>query len=216
MLLPLSLTVQHPTVLTAHAASRSTTVLCRGCTFEAGRKVVSSPFALSASVSEWFAEDEALRILLSAADSATPKGDGLWEISTSLPFPGAIMRSVNVMRVERPTSESFSLSVVDAKTTVDSGPEWVAKLMEAIDSTSKTVSTNRVTVERHGADSAVAVSDIKLSVTMKLPGWLLLPVGPMERAGSQSLQGVLDQQIAPVLERWRKGYLAWAASKTST
>ena len=40
---------------------------------------------------------------------------------------------------------------------------------------------------------------------------LLLPVGPLEKAGSESLQGVLDKQIAPVLELWREGYTKWAA-----
>ena len=44
-----------------------------------------------------------------------------------------------------------------------------------------------------------------------LPAQLLLPVGPLERAGSESLQGVLDKQIAPVLELWREGYSKWAA-----
>ena len=55
-------------------------------------------------------------------------------------------------------------------------------------------------------------SDVSLRVEINYPGFIPLPLGPMEREGSKSLQTLLDQQMAPVLAKFRSDYLAWAAS----
>ena len=49
--------------LAAHSTRpRAGTPVCRACTFEASRRVVSTPFAQTVPISQWFAEEEALRM----------------------------------------------------------------------------------------------------------------------------------------------------------
>ena len=199
--------------------ARVSDVRASSLTFAAKKRVSSTPFALSKSdptLRRWFEQPESLKILFSETAESAPVGDGLWESATKIPFPGMVARSVTVIRVEQSEAPSFTLSVVDAMTRTESGPAWVARLLESIQDSSKTRSTNHVSVEiNEESGEATVVSDIELSVEFKvptLPRWIPLPpLGPLERQGSKSLQGVLDKSIAPALERFGEGYTAWAA-----
>ena len=198
--------------------ARVSDVRASSLTFAAKKRVSSTPFAVSgrSSLRRWFEQPESLKILFSETAESAPVGDGLWESATKIPFPGMVARSVTVIRVEQSEAPSFTLSVVDAMTRTESGPAWVARLLESIQDSSKTRSTNHVSVEMNEeSGEATVVSDIELSVEFKvptLPRWIPLPpLGPLERQGSKSLQGVLDKSIAPALERFGEGYTAWAA-----
>ncbi len=198
--------------------ARVSDVRASSLTFAAKKRVSSTPFAVSgrSSLRRWFEQPESLKILFSETSESAPVGDGLWESATKIPFPGMVARSVTVIRVEQSDAPSFTLSVVDAMTRTESGPAWVARLLESIQDSSKTRSTNHVSVEiNEESGEATVVSDIELSVEFKvptLPRWIPLPpLGPLERQGSKSLQGVLDKSIAPALERFGEGYTAWAA-----
>ncbi len=57
----------------------------------------------------------------------------------------------------------------------------------------------------------VAVCNVELRVSVRLPPFLPLPVGMLERSGSESLQKVLDTQMKPALAKFRQGYLDWGA-----
>ena len=79
-----------------------------------------------------------------------------------------------------------------------------------------TTSSNVVELaDRSPADAPgtalVAVSNVELRVTVRLPPFLPLPVGMLERSGSESLQKVLDTQMKPALAKFRQGYLDWGA-----
>ena len=73
----------------------------------------------------------------------------------------------------------------------------------------KSTSDNQVTVALDAAGRATVRSDVQLKVEINFPGLLPLPLGPLEREGSKSLQDVLDQQMAPVLAKFRTDYLAF-------
>lgn len=85
--------------------------------------------------------------------------------------------------------------------------------MKILDGT-KSISDNQVTVQRSTDDNTVTLqSDVTLRVEIQFPGFLPLPLGPLERSGSESLQGLLDQQMAPVLAKFRSDYLVWEAGR---
>ena len=100
--------------------ARLSDVRASSLTFEAKKRVSSTPFAVSKkdpNLRRWFQQPESLRILFSETAESEPVGDGLWESATRIPFPGMVARSVTVIKVEQSkTAPSFTLSVVDAMT----------------------------------------------------------------------------------------------------
>ena len=82
--------------------ARAAPVAMRQVTFKAEKCVRSDPFTPDsrAALCDWYASEEALKLLLTAADSSRRVGerasDGaqLWEVSTTIPFPGMAARSV--------------------------------------------------------------------------------------------------------------------------
>ncbi len=54
------------------------------------------------------------------------------------------------------------------------------------------------------------VSTVSLEVALSLPSLLPVPVAAFERAGSESIQKLLDQDMPPTLIKFREAYLAWA------
>lgn len=82
------------------------------------------------------------------------------------------------------------------------------KLLVSILGATKSTSDNTVSVAFDGA-SAVVNSEVELKVEINFPGFLPLPLGPLQKSGSESLQKVLDTQMAPVLAKFREGYLAF-------
>ena len=87
---------------------RAPPVAMRQVVFKAEKCVRSEPFTpppftpppSRSALCEWYASEEALKTLLTAADSSRRVGerasDGaqLWEVSTTIPFPGMAARSV--------------------------------------------------------------------------------------------------------------------------
>ena len=99
-------------------------------------------------------------------------------------------------------------------TGVEGGPPWAQSLLANIGNIAKTESSNVIEVQDAGGGRSKVVSKVALNVKLSIPTLLLppfIPQGPFERTGSASLQQLLDKDMAPVLSKFREGYLAWAA-----
>ncbi|KAL3919275.1 MAG: hypothetical protein SGPRY_005691 [Prymnesium sp.] len=194
-------------------------VLASGVSFSATRALTSEPLPTQARIGEWFERPEAVEALCSMADEFRWLSPEEFEISTKTPFPGVVARSVTVMGLRREREEAkakdgeapfLQLTSLSSRTECESGPQWVRDLFVRILDTTKTSSNNRVSL--HRADGLAYVkSDVTLSVEIELPGFLPLPKRRMEREGSKSLQNVLEEQMSPLLGKFREEYLAWEA-----
>ena len=178
--------------------------------FQADRTVSSEPFeATEEGLRRWFGESGAVEALCSMADEYKELPPDNVEIVSRIPFPGMTAKSVTVLKVAKDLAEpSYEISTVSSETLCETGPQWVRKLLVSILGATRSTSDNRVSVAFTGA-SAVVKSDVKLKVEIDFPGFLPLPLGPLEQSGSKSLQSVLDTQMAPVLSKFRAGYLAF-------
>ena len=179
-------------------------------TFQATRTVSSEPFdANEATLKQWFGESDAVAALCSMADEFKELPSDQVEIVSRIPFPGMTAKSVTVLNVAKDlTAPTYTISTVSSETLCETGPQWVRKLLVSILGATKSTSDNTVSVAFTGA-SAVVNSEVELKVEINFPGFLPLPLGPLQKSGSESLQKVLDTQMAPVLAKFRAGYLAF-------
>lgn len=126
-----------------------------------------------------------------------------------------VAKSVTVLDVIKDLeAPSFSISTVSSKTLCETGPQWVRNLLVSILDATKSTSDNKVTVESSGGRARVK-SEVVLRVEINYPGFVPLPIGPMERSGSESMQSLLDQQMAPVMKRFRSDYLRFEAQRSA-
>jgi len=179
-------------------------------TFEATRNISSEPFdANEAKLKQWFGESTAVAALCSMADEFKELPSDQVEIVSRIPFPGMTAKSVTVLNVAKDlTAPTYTISTVSSETLCETGPQWVRKLLVSILGATKSTSDNTVSVAFTGS-SAVVNSEVELKVEINFPGFLPLPLGPLQKSGSESLQKVLDTQMAPVLAKFRDGYLAF-------
>ena len=113
------------------------------------------------------------------------------------------------------STPKLSISSGTSRTTCEGGPDWAQGLLSRIGDIAATSSSNVIELRDAPGGGSVCVSKVNLTVKLNIPTILIppfIPAGPFERAGSQSLQTLLDKDMAPVLARFRDGYLAWAAS----
>ena len=211
---PTYVTPARPAVLRhRHAAP-----LARELAFVASAEVSSPPFALgSKGVDAFFAEESALRVLMSQADSSErldggeSKDQQRWEVYTGIPFPGMVAKSATTMNVQIDTvTPQLRISSSESRTECEGGPGWARAFLTRISEIASTTSTNRVEV-RDAPGGKIFVSTVDLKISLNLPPLLPVPIGAFERAGSESIQKLLDKDMPPTLSKFREAYLAWAA-----
>ena len=214
----------HP--LAPATRARHHAVVAREIAFVAQSEARCEPFAATRArpLGDWFAQEDALRILMSQAESCrrldedAPPGSETqrWEVITPIEFPGMVARSVTPMDIrvdaaaDRPT---LSISSGASETQCSGGPGWAQALLSRIGEIATTVSSNTVDVQEDEGGGLTVVSRVKLTVKLSIPTLLLppfVPAGPFERSGSESLQKLLDRDMGTVLGRFREGYLTWA------
>lgn len=185
----------------------------RAVTFVASRKVTSASFdASTEGLCKWFGMPEAVEALCSMADETKFLDADRIEVTTLIPFPGAKMKSVTTLEVAKDLqAPSYSITTLSSETVCETGPQWVRNLLVSVLGATKSTSDNKVSVITDGSGSSQILSDVTLRVDIAFPGFLPLPQKQVEREGSKSLQSVLDQQMTPVLARFRSDYLQWAA-----
>jgi len=222
-----------PSAVRLHAPqaphARHAPVVARTLNFVATLEVKTSPFAASSpSVGEWFASEEALTILMSQAESArrltVDEKQQRWLVTTPIQFPGMVARSETIMDIAVDASAPrLSITSGESKTVCEGGPPWAQGLLSRINDIAKTTSSNRVELRNapaasDGTSQKECVSTVDLAVSLEIPGLLLppfIPAGPFEKAGSESIQKLLDKDMASVLAQFREGYLAFAARSKS-
>lgn len=223
-LLAASFVVQPLGHQTSHHQARHHPVVARELAFNAKLEVTTEPFEMGEKpLGEFLAEEEGLRTLMSQAESCArtdANGPGAetqqWTVVASIPFPGMVATSETPMTVNIDKSTPrLSISSGDSKTVSEGGPPWAKALLARLGEIAKTTSSNVVEIrDAPGGDGKVCVSNVELKVALSIPTLLLppfIPVGPFERAGSESLQKLLDQDMAPALKKFRDAYVAWSA-----
>ena len=139
-------------------------------------------------------------------------------------FPGMVARSETIMDIAVDASAPrLSITSGESKTVCEGGPPWAQGLLSRINDIAKTTSSNRVELRNapaasDGTSQKECVSTVDLAVSLEIPGLLLppfIPAGPFEKAGSESIQKLLDKDMASVLAQFREGYLAFAARSKS-
>lgn len=201
---------------------RSRPPAMKACTFTGAHEAVSPPFsATRPELAAWIASGEALPLLFSQADGceqvgAADDGAQTWEIQTPIAFPGVVVRSVTTMNVALDAeAPALSLTSGESRTEAPGAPGWIAKLFDAIASSTVTDTSNAVTFrDAAGGGRLEAVSSVSLSVRLNLPGWVPLPLAQIEKSGSESLQKVLEKDMPAVLASFREGFLAWEARQS--
>ena len=199
-------------------AGRHANVLARQCIFAAESSVCSRavPVGDDPSVLEaWFRSEEAAAVLFSIADRYVKRDDGLFEVVSKVPFPGMVAESINVIQMQyekRGNVPSLNSRTLDTRTECSSGPAWVRRLLIELLDSSKSTSVSSMYVELVDG-RATFVSDVQLKIEMTLPKWLLLPTAAMEKSGSESLQKAIDQQLAPLVDKFCDGFVQLAAAK---
>jgi len=203
-------------------ADRHGAVVARQLAFVADLTVETEPFKVGAkSVGEWLAQEDALKILMSQAESSRRLDNGesstaqRWEVATPIQFPGMVVRSETPMdiRIDKVTPR-MSISSGASKTVCDGGPPWAQGLLARIGDIAATSSSNVIELRDAPGGQVIARSRVNLTVRLDIPAVLLppfIPAGPFEKTGSESIQKLLDKDMRPVLKRWREGYLAWTA-----
>ena len=99
--------------------------VARVLAFVGKAEVCSPPFAESGDVSAWFAEESAMKVLMSQADSSERldtgdvEGEQRWEVTTGIPFPGMVAKSATPMNVKinKATSMLRELSLAAGRAT---------------------------------------------------------------------------------------------------
>ena len=118
-------------------ADRHGAVVARQLAFVADLTVETEPFKVGAkSVGEWLAQEDALKILMSQAESSRRLDNGesstaqRWEVATPIQFPGMVVRSETPMdiRIDKVTRR-MSISSGASKTVCDGGPPWAQGLL---------------------------------------------------------------------------------------
>ena len=147
---------------------------------------------------------------------AADDGAQTWEIQTPIAFPGVVVRLVTTMNVALDAeAPALSLTSGESRTEAPGAPGWIAKLFDAIASSTVTDTSNAVTFrDAAGGGRLEAVSSVSLSVRLNLPGWVPLPLAQIEKSGSESLQKVLEKDMPAVLASFREGFLAWEARQS--
>ena len=207
----------------ADANPRHGAVVARDLSFVADLTVRTEPFAIGTKpLGEFFKEEEALKILMSQAESSKRLDSGdsdtaqRWEVATPIQFPGMVVRSETPMDIRiDATTPRLDISSGASKTVCEGGPPWAQGLLARIGEIADTSSSNTIKVEDApgGSGNKVCVSTVNLTVKLSIPAILLppfVPAGPFEATGSRSIQALLDKDMEPVLRRFRDGYLAWA------
>merc|ERR1712151_1415799 len=100
-----------------------------------------------------------------------------------------------------------------SKTVCEGGPPWAQGLLGRIGDIATTSSSNVIEIRNTPGGQQVCTSKVNLQVKLEIPPFLLppfIPAGPFEKTGSDSLQKLLDQDMAPILSRFLDGYCAWA------
>ena len=135
-----------------------------------------------------------------------------------------VARSETIMDIAVDASAPrLSITSGGSKTVCEGGPPWAQGLLSRINDIAKTTSSNRVELRNapaasDGTSQKECVSTVDLAVSLEIPGLLLppfIPAGPFEKAGSESIQKLLDRDMASVLAQFREGYLAFAARSKS-
>eukprot|EP00962_Isochrysis_galbana_P007981 scaffold2182_cov118-Isochrysis_galbana.AAC.4 len=196
------------------ATSRHMPIVARLCTFTATTTVRSQPVDVVSmdAVHAWVVSDEAVGILFSAANRCERRSDGHYDVVTEIAFPGMIAESVNVIRVTPKSDHNLPSLYMDTLTTetrCSTGPAWVRRLLIDILDATKSTSNSSLTVEMNG-NKATFVSEVALNIEMTLPRWLLIPTASLEKSGSASVQKLIDDQIATVIERFADEFMASA------
>lgn len=211
-----------PPLLLRHASP-----LAREVTFVGSLEVFSEPFAVGPRpVGDWFAQEEALRILMSQAEASTRLDAGTgsasvqrWEVTTPIQFPGMVAKSVTVMDVSIDTvTPKLSITSGESVTVCEGGPPWAQSLLARIGDIATTTSSNVIELceSPNGNGLKTAVSKVDLSVKLSIPSLFLppfIPAGPFEKAGSESLQKLLDKDVAPAIVKFRDAYCTWAKAE---
>jgi hypothetical protein len=207
-------------------ASRHLAVVLRDVTFSADLTVETEPFKPGTKpIGDFFTEPEALRILMSQAESSRRLDGGdekattqKWEVVTPIQFPGMVARSETPMDISVDAAvPRLTVSSGSSKTVCEGGPGWAQALLARIADFATTSSSNVVEVRdapTGPAGSKVVVSTINLTVKLSIPTLLLppfVPAGPFEKSGSESIQTLLEKDMAPTLSRFRDAYTSWAA-----
>ena len=201
---------------------RHAPVVARDLAFVADLEVATEPFSIgSKPVGEWFGQEEALKILMSQAESSKRLDGGdakstlqKWQVNTPIDFPGMVVRSETPMDIKiDAAAPKLSISSGESKTVCEGGPGWAQALLKNIGNIAKTESSNVIELRDAPNGQKKCVSRVNLTVKLSIPMVLLppfIPEGPFVKAGSNSLQTLLDKDMAPVLARFREGYQAFA------
>ena len=137
-----------------------------------------------------------------------------WVVYTGIPFPGMVAKSATTMSVQIDSATpQLQISSSESRTECEGGPAWARALLARISEIASTTSSNRVEVRDApgGGGTKVFVSTVDLQVSLNVPPFLPMPVAAFEKAGSQSIQQLLDKDMPPTLKKFREAYVAWAA-----
>lgn len=186
-------------------------------TFKARSEVASPPFSLgSKPVGDFFAEEDALRVLMSQADSSQrldhgeSKNQQRWEVFTNVPFPGTVAKSATTMNVNIDTqTPQLKLSSSQSRTVCEGGPAWARSILARVMDIATTTTNNQVEI-RQAPGGKVFVSKVDFSLSLNLPP-LPIPVGVVESMGSDAVQKFFDRLMPVTLTNLREAYLRWAA-----
>jgi len=212
-----------PRVRLATSIARHATPVARELAFVANYEAVTEPFPVGAKpIGEWFAEDQAIRILMSQAESSRRVDAGgprskvqRWEVTTPIDFPGMVARSETSMDITiNSETPLFTVSSGLSKTVCEGGPAWARGLLSRIGEIAETSSNNVVQLRDAPGGLKTCVSTVSLKVSLNIPGLLLppfVPAGPFERAGSESIQKLLDKDMPVVLRKFKDAYCEWAS-----
>ena len=120
-----------------------------------------------------------------------------------------------------PAAPRLTVSSGSSKTVCEGGPQWAQALLARIADFATTSSSNVVEVRDAPAGSPgskVVVSTVNLTVKLSIPTLLLppfVPAGPFEKSGSESIQKLLEKDMAPTLAKFRATYTSWADASDS-
>jgi len=145
-----------------------------------------------------------------------------WLVVTPIQFPGMVARSETSMDIAiDEAAPRLLIRSADSNTVCEGGPSWAQALLAQINNIASTSSSNIVELRDvlpgsssagAAAENKLCVSVVKLAVTLTIPGLLLppfIPAGPFEKAGSDSIQALLDRDMAPILAKFREAYLQY-------
>ena len=121
-----------------------------------------------------------------------------------------VAKSATTMNVKIDSTPALQISSSESKTVCEGGPGWARAFLARISEIASTTSTNQLEL-RDVPGGRAFVSTVSLTVALTLPPFLPVPVAAFEKAGSQSIQKLLDQDMPITLSKFRDAYLAWEA-----